>query len=181
MLTQKRLKKLINYDPLTGTFTWRVRRGSARKGDIITCRDSDGYVVVMVDRKLMKSHRLAILYMDGYLPENTVDHRNRIRHDNRYKNLREASNQCQSRNRPPSSRNTSGIKGVYWSAADKKWKSGVCVNGERKHLGTFTDLENAVYHRYAAEQCLGFPDCDINSSAKQYIDKMDILSHWSAM
>jgi len=37
-------------------------------------------------------------------------------------------------------------------------------------LWLFTDFLEACYHRFAAEQCLGFQDCDINSSAKQYID-----------
>lgn len=187
MITQTRLKERLHYNPDTGVFTWKVRPGQAvHIGDVAGCLDNDGYRIITVDGRPYKAHRLAVLYMDGYLPENTVDHENRIVDDNRYKNLREASRQCQSRNRKVSSRSTSKISGIYWSMADSRWKAGVCVNSERKHLGSFTDFEEAVYHRYTAEVCLGFPDCDINSAAKQYIDRSQFkhdnaLPFWGPM
>jgi len=36
-------------------------------------------------------------------------------------------------------------------------------------LGLFTDLLDAAYTRFAAEQCLGFQDCDVVSGARQFI------------
>lgn len=175
MLTQQRLKELLNYNPDTGIFTWIISRGKARSGHIVSCLDSDGYVVVTIDQKLRKAHRLAFLYMDGYLPENQVDHINRIKHDNRYENLREVSSQCQARNKPLTPRNTSGVSGVYWSAADKTWKAGICISHERKHLGAFRDFDEAVYHRYAAEQCIGFSRCDVNSNTEKFILKRRMI------
>jgi hypothetical protein len=54
----------------------------------------------------------------------------------------------------------------------------IAVNNKQKNLGRFDTLIDAAYVRFAAEQCLGFQDCDTNSSAKQFIDKMEILSYW---
>ena len=65
--------------------------------------------------------------------------------------------------------NTSGVKGVYWNKDAGKWKARIAVDRQDKHLGYFEDILEAAYHRYAAEQCLGFQDCDIHSSAKQFI------------
>ena len=172
MITQERLHELLDYNPDTGIFRWR-ESGSGRIGKIETGSISaNGYLVITVDGKTYKSHRLAILYTDGYLPEHEVDHINRIRTDNRRKNLREASRQCQSRNCGMLKNNTSGVKGVSWDKMKGKWEAYIAVNRKLKRLGCYTDLLEAAYHRYAAEQCLGWADCDINSSAKQFIDSM---------
>ena len=66
--------------------------------------------------------------------------------------------------------NTSGIKGVSWDKRAGVWKAYIAIDGDLKHLGHFDDLLDAAYTRYAAEQCLGFQDCDQNSSAKKYIN-----------
>jgi len=170
-LTQERLKELVNYDPDTGIFTWACSRVGAHSGDVAGCFDpTKGYRYIGLDNRQYQEHRVAILYMDGYMPENTVDHKNRIRHDNRYKNLREATYQCQIRNCGPLKTNTSGVKGVAWHKVVKKWRAQIGDNGKHVCIGYFSDFFEAVCHRFAAEQALGFQDCDINSAAKQYID-----------
>jgi len=177
MLTQERLKEVLDYNPDTGTFLWRAsgqgRPLSLEAGGFAT----GGYIKIGIDGKNYGAHRLAILYTDGYLPEGEVDHRNRIRHDNRRTNLREASRQCQLRNRSMFRNNTSGIRGVSRNKQTGKWLANIRVNGELKTLGRFSSLLEAAYHRYAAEQCLGFTDCDIYSSAKKYIDQMKEAFH----
>lgn len=130
----------------------------------------------------MLAHRLAVLYMDGYLPEHSVDHIKRNKDDNRYKELREATNQCQLRNAGMLSSNKSGVKGVYWHIKEKKWASFVYLNAKFKSLGHHKDFDEAVYHRYAAEQFLEFPDQ--NSSAKQFITRRKVqedLTIWGPM
>jgi hypothetical protein len=170
VLTQKRLKDVIHYDPETGVFTW-VKRPGVRGGSIAGTTMKDGYRRIKIDGRGYLAHRLAVLYMEGYIPELTVDHIWRDRADNRYSGLREATYQCQTRNCGMCKNNTSGIKGVHWSAALKKWAASIRINNKLKHLGFFYNIIDAAYARYAGEQCLGFQDCDINSSAKQYIER----------
>ena len=171
-ISQERLKEILHYDPETGIFRWREPVGNrVIAGDRAGCVGGKGYIKIKIDGKYYQAHRLAILYTDGYFPENTVDHKNRIRADNRRVNLREASRQCQARNCGMRNDNTTGVKGVRWHNRDRRWLAHVTVNGQKKHLGSFDDFLEAAYHRYAAEQFLGFPDCDINSSAKQFIEE----------
>lgn len=52
--------------------------------------------------------------------------------------------------------NTSGHKGVYWREDCKKWRVVIRVDGKNKHLGFFTDKEEAcLTYRKAAEQFHG--------------------------
>ena len=171
MLTQERLRSLFQYNPETGIFI-RIAQPSmcVNVGDEVSSITSDGYVRVMVDRVSYLAHRLVFLYTDGYLPECTIDHKNRVKHDNRRNNLREASQQCQMRNCGLYSTNTSGVKGVRWDTERCVWRAWVKVDARDRFLGRFETKLEAVYHRFAAEQCLGFPECDINSSAKQFIE-----------
>ena len=171
MLTQERLRELLDYNAETGIFKWKESPSNGISSETEAgCVDVKGYVVIRVDNKKYYAHRLAILYVDGYMPENTVDHVNRVRADNRRTNLREASHQCQSRNCGVYKNNTSGVKGVSWRKVDKKWQAMIAVGVKRKHIGVFDTILEASYHRYAAEQCLGYPECDTNSSAKQFIE-----------
>jgi len=170
MITQKRLNEVLDYNPETGIFVWiESPGGNAPAGSEAGCFDTHGYIVIRVDGVLYKAHRLAILYVDGYLPENTVDHVDRVPWHNWRSNLREASMQCQGRNCSMMKNNRSGVKGVAWDGFNAGWKAYITVDGKHKHLGRFDTLLDAAYTRFAAEQCLGFQDCDANSSALAFI------------
>ena len=116
-LTQKRLKELLHYDPETGIFTRikKVRGGLGENpneaGSIKTKHD---YRIIGIDNKSYKASRLAFLYMEGYFPENIVDHKNRIKSDDRYKNLRQVTQQCNVKNCSIRKNNKSGVSGVFW-------------------------------------------------------------------
>ena len=170
MITQERLKEVLDYNPETGVFQWRECIASnAPAGAIAGTPLKKGYIKISVDDRGYLAHRLAILYTDGYLPENTVDHIDRVPWHNSRLNLREASQQCQSRNCGLNKNNTSGLKGVFWDNGHGKWGAQIVVGGKNKRLGLFGSIIEAAYVRYAAEQCLGFQDCDQNSTAKKYI------------
>ena len=170
MITQERLREVLDYNPDSGVFRWLTNTGKRRAvGEVAGGINEMGYIVIMVDGVSYKAHRLAILYADGYLPENEVDHIDRVPWHNWRSNLREASRQCQSRNCKMFKNNSSGIKGCMWSDARGRWKAQITVDGKYRHLGYHFTILDAAYARYAAEQCLGFQDCDLNSSARKYI------------
>jgi hypothetical protein len=171
-LCQKSLKQALKYDKYTGIFKRLSSYGPVKKGDIAGSRRSDGYEIIHIFGKPYYSHRLAWLYEYGYMPENAIDHINRNPSDNRIKNLREVSRICNSRNCKLFVTNSSGVKGVSWVKRMKKWGAYITINYKRKHIGFFNDFDEAVCHRLAAEQCVGWGGCRQKTSAKIYVKKM---------
>lgn len=115
MLTQERLKEIIKYSPETGEFVYLAHRkgGSGIKaGDVAGDLCMYGYRRIGIDGKRYRACRLAWLYMTGEWPEKHVDHKNGIRSDDRWENLRSASVRENAFNRGVSDRNSVGIKGV---------------------------------------------------------------------
>jgi len=169
MITQEHLRELLHYNPETGVFTWIYRKSGVTLGQVAGSLHVNGYVDIKLDGVVYKAHRLAILYVDGYFPEHTVDHINRIRDDNRYVNLREASYQCQSRNCAVGVNNTSKVCGVRWRAQRRSWQAFMMVSGKMHYLGHYTCLVEAACARLAGEQCLGYDDWDGASSARRMV------------
>lgn len=112
--------------------------------------------------------------MDGYLPENDVDHINRIRNDNRWGNLRHVSRQCNNRNVGLRKCNKTGVTGVN-SAYNGLWKSDICVNRHHIGLGLFSDFNYAVKARWDAEVKYDFPACNSTSPAYLYLKENNLL------
>ncbi len=131
MLTQDRLKELFYYDQLTGNFIRKVATGSKVKvGDIAGSRNTIGYIQICIDYKVYLAHRLAVLYMEGYWP-NEVDHRDTVRDNNKWANLREATSSQNSYNMATPKTNTSGVKGVSYSKRDKCYSAEIKVETKR--------------------------------------------------
>lgn len=141
-ITQEELKAVIHYDELTGLFTWinpSIYKPSL-VGKVAGHVDFYGYVVISVNRKIYKAHRLAWLYMTGNFPKNLIDHVNGIKSDNKWVNLREATYSDNRQNiRKPKTGNTSGYLGVYWHTRDKKWRACIKVDGKNKYIGNYDD------------------------------------------
>ncbi len=153
MLTQERLKELLVYNKDTGTFTANADRANIKIGDYIGNYNRDGYFRIMIDGISYLAHRLVWLYIYGVLPEKNkdIDHKNRIRHDNRLCNLRIVSRQENLRNSNPRD-GSIGIKGITWDKSRDKWYVQIGIgNGKTKHLGRYDDLEDAIKARKAGE------------------------------
>jgi hypothetical protein len=159
-LTQEIMRELLDYDKNTGVFIWKARgrrwfkseqgfkgwnnrfagtvAGTIRKNatDYPTIR-------ISVFGKLWLAHRLAFIYMGEALPEQ-VDHLNRDSTDNRWNNLSASSAKENMKNMSMPITNTSGVTGVSWNKARGKWVAYVGLGGKNKHLGLFTDLEEAT-------------------------------------
>lgn len=152
MITQQRLKELLDYEPETGIFTWRVRNGNRTKvGGNAGGVNSYGYVQIRLDGSLYKAHRLAWLYMYGEMPSDMIDHINRKTGDNRICNLRIATNSQNQQNAGVRNDSTSGIRGVSWDKKRGKWCARIKAKDTRRHLGYFESIEEAIAVRCAAE------------------------------
>ncbi|MCK5236051.1 MAG: HNH endonuclease [Deltaproteobacteria bacterium] len=158
MLTQERLKEILDYNSETGIFVWIKLSGRrASIGDIAgSFHDGTGYIRIGIDGKNNQAHRLAWLYVYGDLPLGQIDHINHIRTDNRIENLRAVSSQENSRNCVMRSANTSGFTGVYWSRQRNKWKAQIMIDGKCIYLGSFTTISEAITARSSANHKYGF-------------------------
>lgn len=143
-MTQEELKQILDYDPETGLFRWKIKPSKKINiGDVAGALRPDGYIQIRINKKDYSAHRLAWLYVTGDWPVNTVDHINRIRNDNQISNLRDITNQEQQFHKGNDKRNTSGYKGASWSKQNKKWRAAIGVNGKIIYLGLFNTKEAA--------------------------------------
>lgn len=153
-LTQGRLRVLLHYNPATGAFTWRKDRGRFRcKGKPAGTR-SRGYNQIEIDGRFYRAARLAVLYMTGAFPPSgfCVDHIDRDRSNDRWKNLRVVRHKQNAWNRSPCSRNKSGFPGVCWDRRRNKWQAFIGQNNRTLNLGFFADFDDACAARLAAER-----------------------------
>ena len=70
---------------------------------------------------------------------------------------------------------TSGVRGVCWYPRTCRWAVQICVNDIQYYLGYYKEFTEAVAHRLAAEQCLGYPNCNSTSSAYLYLKEQGIV------
>lgn len=142
-LTAERLRELLSYDSHTGNFTWRVRRGGVRVGQVAGSIDSYGYRQVSIDGRAHLAHRLAWLYERGEWPPMEIDHINCDRDDNRMDNLRQATRSQNLANGRKKKQNKSGFKGVCRHATTGKWSAEYQQDGKSHYLGLFDEPEKA--------------------------------------
>lgn len=144
-MTQQKttITEQISYDPITGEFRWKLTLGArAKAGNLAGSINSEGYLVIRIDGCDYKGHRLAFYLMKGYWPESDVDHENTIKSDNRWVNLREATNSQNQANKPHNSNNTTGYKGV--SRWGNKFKAALKKSGKIHYLGLHNTPEEAA-------------------------------------
>lgn len=151
-LTQELLLRVVHYDPETGVFTRRVDSATGinnvrwKAGQVMGGL-VQGYRVVWVLGRQYKAHRLAFLYMLGRWPLEEVDHKNMIRDDNRWANLREASRQENRRNirALASLTKPSPFKWVQWDSRARKWYCIITHNWKRFSSPMFKSQVTAAF------------------------------------
>lgn len=151
MLTQARLKQLLEYDPQTGKFWWLVnRRWPIVIGDEAGHRhQAKGkvYIRVYIDGTKYYAHHLAWLYTNGVFPKE-LDHWDGDGTHNWFSNLRDVTRAQNTANKLTSN----GIfKGVFqdFRHMNPRWMAKIQVNSKQIYLGTFDSAEEAI----AAYQC----------------------------
>ena len=152
-----KLKELYSYDKDTGVFTRRIDvTYNAKAGDVAGSKLTNGYLALSVNGKQYLAHRMAWLYTYGELPDDSIDHINHDKTDNRIENLREVTQQGNARNALMQSNNTSGCRGVTWCKTKHRWKARIKIDGKDKALGSYVDFSDAVDARKNAEVLYGF-------------------------
>ena len=149
------LQTILEYNPINGAFTWKKNKGCIQKHDKNAgCKTHKNYIYLTIDGESYGAHRIAWYMMTGNDPlDDTVDHRNLNKKDNRFCNLRLATQNNQQHNRSIFCNNTSGYKGVSWCKRTKKWQTSIMINNKRKHLGYYiSPIRAAFVYRNAAKE-----------------------------
>ena len=165
------LRKLLRYDPETGKLFWRERpdvgsfktkrafkiwnaRFSGKQA--FTANHNSGYKQGTILGRVFLAHRVVWCMVHGEWPVDQVDHINRGRCDNRIVNLRAVDNQENMRNSKMPKTNTSGMVGVGWDKARSKWAAQIMVDKKKVNLGLFSNKDDAILARVAANCKYGF-------------------------
>jgi hypothetical protein len=142
-LTHEHLLQVLDYDPATGVFTWKVRASNRLKvGDRAGAVGTLGYRLIMIGGEKFQASRLAIFYVRGEWPKADVKFLNENMDDCSIDNLQEMSRIEAARLRSAPASNTSGLRGVS-PAPRGKWKSAICANYKQIMLGVFDTKEQA--------------------------------------
>lgn len=155
-VTQEQLISLLDYNPDTGDFIWKVRRPRRNPGDVAGSPHNRGYHKVAVAGKYYQAHRLAFLFMTGDWPTGVVDHINGNKLDNRWENIRDVTQSENMANQSLYKSNKSGVPGVTWDPRRAGWIAIIKFRKETRWLGFFCDWFEAVCARKSAEINLGF-------------------------
>lgn len=137
MITYSEIASQFDYDSESGLIRRKTKKGlSLDEWPIVGSLRSDGYVVVAFTSKRLLVHRVAWVLMTGEWPMLFIDHKNGIKNDNRWLNLREANHSENAANSKLKSTNKSGFKGVS-QKVNGKWIAQIKKNGKTRHIGTF--------------------------------------------
>jgi len=145
-LSAERRRELLHYDMETGVITWRVRSNSrVTAGDVAGYIRSNGYIAIQIDGRLYFAHRLAWFFVMGEWPKNQIDHIDGKKTNNRFANLREATNaeNGQNQRKAQSDNKSSGLLGVSWHNPSGNWRARISLDGKERCLGYFHTAESA--------------------------------------
>lgn len=135
---QRVLKNLVDYDADTGIITWKTRVGNDHGTNIFNaqraskaagCDHPDlSHISILIQNRRYPIHRIVWKWMTGEDHQGPIDHISGDGKDNRWLNLRVATDSQNQHNRGSQSNNKSGVKGVFYNNATKGWYGQVSLN-----------------------------------------------------
>ena len=150
------VRRIFDYDKATGILSRRVRIGGAsRAGLRLGHYSRKRYLRTCYKGHCIQLHRLVWFYQNGEWPKNQIDHINGVKDDNRWMNLRLASNSQNKMNSDVRADSATQVKGVTIDRRSirpaRPFRAHICVDGKRTWLGYFSSIEEAKAARLAAE------------------------------
>lgn len=169
------LRKLISYDPASGTLYWLPRPAEMFAGTgalqisraagwnarfagtpALNADNGRGYRKGTILWTRVFAHRAAWAIYHGQWPASEIDHIDGNPSNNAITNLRAVTHKENGRNTKKPSHNKSGVVGVHWSVGRRKWIAQIGARNNHKFLGHFDRREDAIAARAAAELSLGY-------------------------
>ena len=161
----KYIRECYSYDRQTGLLSWNSERPLSHFKNL-RGRDSwlrryagkeflnvthQGYKRLHLKKRGYLLHRLVFLIVKGRWPKDQLDHIDGDKTNNRFENLREVSNDLNSKNKRRNPLNKSGHNGVHWDKVARKYSAqgSITQNGKTRRIfiGRFKELEEAVKAR----------------------------------
>jgi len=146
-LTQEHLRSLVDYDPATGIFTWRVARPNGVRLGMRAGTLHQGRRIIKIEGRGYLASRLAFLWMTGAWPPAMLDHRDLDKTNDTWANLRPATRAQNNANRPVQQGKAVPLKGVSLSRG--RYQATIRVDGRHIFLGRFATPE-AAHAAYAS-------------------------------
>ncbi len=145
-LTVERLRELLDYNPETGDMTWKIRssrKSRVKVGEVAGNVSYKGYRQIKIDQVVYPAGPLIWFHQTGSWPVHEIDHKNRIRHDNRWENLRDVTRKVNALNKEPRELPT----GVHRQRG--RYIAQISTGGHQSYLGIYDTVEeaSAVYQR----------------------------------
>lgn len=161
--TLERFKESLQYDPLSGALTWRIRYKYSKvhvgslAGNLSKVGKTKIYRELCLDGFKCYAHQVAWLLMTGAWPVALIDHRDGDGTNNAFLNLREATVAENQHNRKSAQSNsTTGLAGVSFRKDDSKkpFDARIKVNMRPIYLGSFETAELAYAAYLSAKRKL---------------------------
>lgn len=146
-VAKERVLELLTYSQDTGLFYWKESGRGRTLNKPQGSKTSHGYLRITIDGVEYLQHRLVWLVETGGFPKEFIDHIDRVRDNNVFSNLREATHQENNRNRGD---NTSGHVGVSFNTIEGKWVQQLRTK-EVIDISKHQTLEQAVQARKSME------------------------------